>query len=509
MSTNTLFARTLSEVVTPVMVPHVIAGVRRQEGEQFSRENPSHPQSVVSVSYVATQKLTQEAVDASRAAQKEWSRVPVVERIAKVRLGIEYLRANVDAWAVRAALETGKPEKDARVEALETLQFLDIYPDYAEEDGYFEDRRHESPDHYTSAPVKNDSVLRPYGVFGVITPFNYPAALASGPAIAAVVAGNGVVIKTARQAPWTGFGVYEMFETMDLPTGLVNVIHGGGRELVASDVDGIAFTGSAETGRNIARALNDGPYPKPFIAELGGKNPVIVTDTADLVEAAEAIVYSAFHLTGQKCSGLSRVLVDSAVHDELARLVGERIDTYTLGAPETGEDLGPVINPAAVERYANVVQTAKRDGFTVAQAASGPSEGYFVSPLAIFGVPVDHVLAQEEHFLPIVTLSPVDGFDAAIDAANASEYGLTAGIFTGEVEEAREFLYRIESGGVNVNITGHACTGWWPGPQTFGGWKGSGTTGKQGFGKWYLQQFMRQQARKVPTELSRLLQEVR
>ncbi|MGF9649162.1 aldehyde dehydrogenase family protein [Pseudarthrobacter oxydans] len=509
MPNENIAADLIASVTTPVDVPHVIAGAPRREGTEFLRENPSHPTQVVSKAYAATQELVQEAVDASRAAQRAWSRVPVSERAAKVRAGIDYVNGNVDAWALRAALETGKPWNDAKVEALETLQFLEIYPSYVTEEGYFEDpRQQDGDDHYTSGAVLNASVLRPYGVFGVITPFNYPGALASGPAIAAVLAGNGVVIKTSSLAPWTGLAVYEMFEAMDLPAGLVNVIHGGGKELVATDVDGIAFTGSAETGKLIAQTINDGPYPRPFIAEMGGKNPLIVTDTANLEQAADAIIYSAFHLTGQKCSALSRVLVDAGSHEKLVELLSARINTFTLGAPEQDADLGPVINEGAVRKYKEILQQAKAEGFAYWQARNGATEGYFVSPLLIAGVPANHPLAREEHFLPVVTISPVEGFEQAITEANASEYGLTAGIFTGEAAEAEEFLHLIEAGCVNVNIDGHATSGWWPGPQTFGGWKGSGSTGIQGFGKWYVQQFMRQQARKVPQNLRELLSKV-
>ena len=485
-------------------VPHVIAGREYFEGRLLQREDPSNPHSVASACHDAPDELVELAVQVSRTAQREWSRVPHGDRIERVRRAIPFIEQRIEEWAVRVALEIGKPYDGARAEGAEVLEIVRQYTDYASAPGAFEDQREDDP-----SGLSNESVLRPYGVFGVITPFNYPIVQAAGPAIAALIAGNGVVVKTSHDGPWSGHAVYELCAAMGLPEGLVNVIHGGdgpGRVLVASDIDGVCFTGSVAVGKSILRDFAAGPYPRPVIAEMGGKNPVIVTDTANLEQAADGIVFSAFDLSGQKCSALSRVLVTPDAHDQLVELVGERVRDLKSGDPIAGDVFaGPVVSAEAVERYAGLLASARKEEFHI-ETGKTHDGGYFVPATVVSGVPATHKLATVEHFLPFLSISKVSSFEEALAAANATEMGLTAGIYTGDEEEAREFLNRIEAGCVDVNVPGHATTGWWPGPQTFGGWKASGTTGKQTLGKWYFQLFGRQQARKLPVELEHLLQ---
>lgn len=504
-TTDTTFAVNLAALRSgdPVIVPHIIGGEEYLDGPLLLREDPVNPASTVSGCHDAPTTLVKLAVETSRAAQREWETWPLAERIDHIRRGIDYVLGRSDDWAARLALEVGKPEAPARAEVLETLEFLRQYPDYVAQPGSWEDER------VGAAPFANKSVLRPYGVFAVITPFNYPIALAAGPAIAALLAGNGAVVKTAHHAPWSGQAVYELFAAMDLPTGLVNVIHGAdepGRALVDSDVDGISFVGSAEVGASIIRQVAAGPFLRPVIAEMGGKNPVIVTDSADLEAAADGIVFSGFDLTGQKCSALSRVLVTPGAHDRLVEMVNERAQTVRMADPADPEaNSGPLINRDAVKRYERVLSDARAAGFAVCGGGRLDEVSYLVRPVVISGIPEDHDIARREHFLPLVTISKVGSFEEALLAANAVSLGLTAGVFTGDRDEARTFLRRIEAGCVNVNTTGHATTGWFPGPQTFGGWKGSASTGKQGYGKWYVQQFARQQARKSSRDLADLL----
>jgi 1-pyrroline-5-carboxylate dehydrogenase len=487
----------------PVIVPHVVAGVERFDGPLVWREDPSAPGTTVSGCHDAPASLVLEAVAASRAAQRIWRKIPLAQRIERVRRAIPFIEDHIEDWAVRVSLEVGKPYVAARAEGTEVLEIVMQYTAYASAPGAFEDERTNDP-----SGLAGDSVLKPYGVFGVITPFNYPIVQAASPVIAALLAGNGVVVKTSHHGPWSGHAVHELCEPMGLPVGLVNVVHGAddpGRALVGSDIDGICFTGSVGVGQSIIREFASGPFVRPVIAEMGGKNPVIVTDSADLEKAAEGIVFSAFDLSGQKCSALSRVLVTPRAHAELARLVGERVAAITLAEPTDPNAFGgPVVSQEAVDRYRRVVDESKAAGFTVTAGSAG-EHGYFVPAVVVDGVPADHPLATSEHFLPFLTISEVPDFDAALEAANQTTMGLTAGIYTGNREEAEQFLDRIEAGCVNVNVPGHATTGWWPGPQTFGGWKASGSTGKQTLGKWYFQLFAREQARKVPGDLEEML----
>lgn len=494
---------TAQRQASPVIVPHIVNGVEHFDGPLLEREDPSAPGTIVSGCHDAPAALVQEAVAASRAAQKQWAKVPLAERIERVRRAIPFIEEHIEDWAVRVAIEVGKPYAAARAEGAEVLDILHQYTEYAGAPGAFEDERTPDP-----AGLAADSVLKPYGVFGTITPFNYPIVQAASPVIAGLLAGNGVVVKTSHHGPWSGHAVAEFTAHMDLPTGLVNVIHGAddpGRALVASDIDGICFTGSVGVGQSIVREFADGPFYRPVIAEMGGKNPVIVTDTADLELAADGIVFSAFDLSGQKCSALSRVLVTPGAHERLAGLIADRVAALRMTDPTQPDAFGgPVVSPEAVARHESLLAEAKAADFTVTSGIAG-SDGYFVPAVVVDGVPADHRLATVEHFLPFLTISEVEDFQTALETANKTTMGLTAGIYTGDRGEAEEFLDEIEAGCVNVNVPGHATTGWWPGPQTFGGWKASGTTGKQTLGKWYFQLFAREQARKLPNELGSLL----
>ncbi|MFD5751796.1 aldehyde dehydrogenase family protein [Streptomyces sp. NPDC127033] len=500
------FAAEIAERRTgdPVVVPHVVGGEERFDGELINREDPGHPSLTVSACHDAPAELVQLAVATSRAAQREWAKVPLSTRIAHVRRAIDHVEEAAREWAVRVALEVGKSYAGAQAEGLEVRDILRYYTEYAERPGAFEDERAADP-----AGFANDSVLRPYGVFGVITPFNYPIVQAAGPTIGALIAGNGVVVKTSHQGPWSGQAVYEMCQAMDLPTGLVNIVHGAdepGRALTASGIDGVSFTGSVAVGRSIMKSFANGPYARPVIAEMGGKNPVIVTDTADLEAAADGIVFSAFDLGGQKCSALSRVLVTPGAHDRLVELVAERTGRVVVADPTDADAFaGPVVSAEALARFEHIVGQARAERFTVSGGERLDGDGYFVRPAVVSSVPADHTLSTTEHFLPFLTISRVASFEEALGAANATPMGLTAGIYTGDIDEARAFLDGIEAGCVDVNVPGHATTGWWPGPQTFGGWKASGSTGVQTLGKWYTQQFARQQARKLPAQLEHLL----
>ncbi len=487
----------------PVIVPHVVNGVERFDGPLLQREDPSQPGTIVSGCHDAPAELVLEAVAASKAAQKQWRKVPLATRIEHVALAIPYIEEHIEDWAVRVAVEVGKPYAAARAEATEIIDMLRFYTEYAAAPGAFEDERTADP-----SGLAGDSVLKPYGVFGGITPFNYPIVQAAGPVIGALLAGNGIVVKTSHHGPWSGHAVAEFTAAMNLPVGLVNVVHGEdepGKALVASDIDGICFTGSVGVGQSIAREFASGRYSRPVIAEMGGKNPVIVTDTADLEQAAAGIVFSAFDLSGQKCSALSRVLVTPGAHARLAELVAERTAQLTMTDPADAQAFGgPVVSPDAVARYNALKAEAEAAGFSIT-TGNAPDGGYYVPAIVVDGVPADHKLAVEEHFLPFLTISEVPDFETALQVANGTDMGLTAGIYTGDRAEAETFLDEIEAGCVNVNATGHATTGWWPGPQTFGGWKASGTTGVQTLGKWYFQLFARQQARKVSADLSDLL----
>jgi 1-pyrroline-5-carboxylate dehydrogenase len=265
-------------------------------------------------------------------------------------------------------------------------------------------------------------------------------------------------------------------------------------------IDGIVFTGSYEVGFDLFKSFST-RYPRPCIVEMGGKNPAIVMKSADLEEAAEGVMRSAFGFGGQKCSANSRVYVERSVHDDFVRLLVEKTEPIKVGdpLPRTGW-LGPVIDQKAVDRHQQAVSEARRDGtvFTGGEHLTDGdlARGFYVEPTVV-GVPADHRLLRDELFAPFTAVTPVDSIDQALSLANASEYGLTAGIYSEDQAEVRSFLDRIEAGVLYVNRRAGATTGAWPGVQPFGGWKGSGSTGKAGLSMYYVAQFLREQSHTI------------
>ncbi len=474
-------------------LPHLVAGEERAAGEIFERTDPCDPARVISRAHTADDEMVAAAVHAARAAQPEWAATPLAERTAALRRLAALISERLVELAGVVSAETGKIRLEAVPEVQEGVDLIETYCTFMEEnDGY------RIPLGRLSENEDNVSIMRPYGVFAVICPFNFPFALAVGMASGALVCGNTVVMKPAEETPWSTGLIAELAVEAGLPPGVLNLVHGAdatGRALVAADIDGVAFTGSAEAGHAIAHELHARPPLRPLVAEMGGKNPAIVTASADVDRAAAGIVRSAYGLSGQKCSSCSRVVVDRAVHDELVDKIAAGAQALQVGDPaDTSSNLGPVVGPVAVERFEAAVEDARRDGEIV---TGGTHDGGFAQPTLVTGLPPGHRLTREELFLPFLTVTAVDGFEAAMEEANAVAYGLTAGIFTEDAAEKQAFLDRIEAGVIFVNRREGATTGAWPGIQTFCGWKASGASGKGGLGPHYLTQFMREQSRTV------------
>jgi len=348
-------------------------------------------------------------------------------------------------------------------------------------------------------------VLRPFGVWAVISPFNFPMALSGGPSSAALVAGNTVVFKPANQGALLGWKLYEIYRDAGVPPGAFHYLPGRGSIVGDAivhhpDVEGITFTGSYEVGMGIYKTFAS-EFPKPAICEMGGKNPTIVTKNADLDKASDGVMRSAFGFGGQKCSACSRVYVEREVHDEFVAKLKEKTEQIVVGDPLQREVfLGPVINDAAIDTYEKASDEARKNGEIVTggeRITDGDlARGNFVRP-TVAQVPLDSWLWSTELFVPFVTVAPFDELDEAIELANDTEYGLTAGLFSEDETEQQEWLDRIQAGVIYVNRRAGSTTGAWPGVQPFGGWKGSGTTGKAGGGPYYVTQYMREQSRTV------------
>ncbi len=400
------------------------------------------------------------------------------------------------------AIEVGKNRLEALGEVEESADLIRYYARIAVENEFYV----KPMDNLGDPATHTRSVLRPHGVFGVIAPFNFPMALAAGPVGAALVAGNTCVFKPARAGAMSGVLLMETLRDAGVPDGVCNLVMGPGEtvgdELTRSaDIDGIVFTGSYEVGMGLQRGFTQA-YPRPCIVEMGGKNPAIVMKSADLEKAAEGIMRSAFGFGGQKCSANSRVYVERPVHDELVQRLVEITERLTVGDPLLRENfMGPVTDQRALDRFRQAVAEARRDGtvFTGGEVLTQGdlARGFYVEPTVVGNLPADHRLFRDELFVPFTAVLPVETLDEALGLSNAVVYGLTAGIYSEVDDEVERFLDGIHTGVLYVNRRAGATTGAWPGVQPFGGWKGSGSTGKAALGPYYVAQFLREQSHTI------------
>jgi 1-pyrroline-5-carboxylate dehydrogenase len=440
------------------------------------------------------------AMRAAHAAFDGWRRTPVAERCRLLRAVAAKIEERVYDIAAALALEVGKNRMEALGETQETADFFTHYCDDYERQGF----DHGLPDDplrgYSS---HNRSVMKPYGAWVVIAPFNFPLALAGGPVAAALVTGNTVVLKGATDTPWAGRLLGDCIRDADFPPGVFNYVCGSGGIVGDALVEhpltaGITFTGSHSVGMRIYRKLAQSDTPRPCITEMGGKNAVIVTKDADLERAALGIVRSAYGMGGQKCSALSRIYVDERVADTLVAKLKSGIDAIRIGDPTKREHwLGPVANASGYESYARYCERLASDGARILAGGRRLTEGafrdgYYCAP-TLAEAPLAHPLWREEMFLPIAMLARVRDRDDAMRLANDSTLGLTAG-FYGGADEMPWFFEHIEAGVTYANRPQGATTGAWPGYQPFGGWKGSGSTGKGIASFYYLAQYMREQS---------------
>ncbi|HEX5824297.1 MAG TPA: aldehyde dehydrogenase family protein [Candidatus Limnocylindrales bacterium] len=449
-----------------------------------------------------TRQDVKDAIAAARRAQPAWFALGWEKRIEIMKQAAELISERQYVYGGLMAIEVGKTRIEALGEVEEAADLIRYYAKTAADNQFYE----HPMDSLGDSAVHTKSILRPHGVFAVISPFNFPMALSCGPSAGAMLAGNTVVFKPSSAAPMSAVKLIEAYRDAGVPDGVINLVMGPGETVGAElrenpDVDGIVFTGSYDVGMDLFRTFS-ARYPKPTIVEMGGKNPAIVSRHADLDEAAEGIMRSAFGFGGQKCSANSRVYVEKPVHDELVRLLVEKTEAITIGDPLLRENwLGPVIDQKAVDRHQAATGEARRDGrvFTGGERLSdrGMDRGFYVEPTVVGNLPKDHRLFRDELFAPFTAVAAVDSFDEAIQLANDSVYGLTAGVYSEDKAEVQRFLDTTQAGVLYVNRRAGATTGAWPGVQAFGGWKGSGSTGKSGLSMYYVAQFLREQSHTV------------
>jgi 1-pyrroline-5-carboxylate dehydrogenase len=464
----------------------------------FDNRNPANTQQLLGHIHAADHTMVEAAVAAARTAQRDWGRRPWQERVAIVRDAAERISERRLEAASIMMLETGKNRLESLGDVEEAAELLRYYAAQLEEaDGYAR------PLGRLSSNENTRDVLKPFGVFAVISPFNFPLALPAGMSSAALLGGNAVILKPSEETPMSAEFLYFALRDAGVPDGVFQVLHGTGevvgRSLVQhGGIDGVAFTGSRAVGLEIHRALAR-EYIKPALLELGGKNAAVVCRHADLDAAAEGCVRSAFGLSGQKCSALSRLIVDRNVKEPLLDRIRQRTAALKIGDPtERDVFVGPVINADAVQRYVHAAQEARHSGVVHAGAdrpgnRTDLESGYYVLP-TVAELPRNHRLTQDELFLPFLTVETFDELHDAVARVNALPYGLTGGVFSERPEDVEYFMDHAEAGVLYANRRTGATTGAWPGVQSFCGWKGSGSTGKGGCGPYYVAQFMREQS---------------
>jgi aldehyde dehydrogenase (NAD+) len=439
------------------------------DGGELERRNPADVRRVVSVAPESTRSDVSDAVSAAVEAAAAWRSTTPTRRAELLSGAARLLAERADSIAAEMVAEEGKPLADARNEAGRTPRNLELYAGEAYR--------------LTGSTFPSDdtplvySTCDPVGVVGVITPWNFPLNLASrkiGPALAA---GNTVVFKPSPMTPLMGERLAAAFVDAGLPAGVLNVVHGiaAGAHLVADRrVDAITFTGSNATGTKIHAAMSIG---RRVQLELGGKNPVVVLDDADLDAAANVVARSSFSLTGQACTGAGRILVHAKVYDALLERVVALAEAHVIGPGDrAGVTMGPLVDRHAVDAMEAAVAQAVSDGAEIACGGRRPdgddlANGCFYLPTVLSGARPDMALSCNEVFGPVVGFERIESLDEAIASANGVEYGLSAAICTRDLRAAQHFADRIQAGMVRVNrpTVGAAFNA------PFGGIKQSGT----------------------------------
>jgi acyl-CoA reductase-like NAD-dependent aldehyde dehydrogenase len=409
----------------------------------------------------------EEAVTSAAEAQPAWAARTVEKRGRILRRVAQLLERDRDAVAAIVSAETGKSPKDARGET-----------DGAIELGYFvagEGRRFYGRTMPSATPNRQVATIRqPLGVAGLIIAANTPIANVAWKVFPALLCGNAAVLKASEDAPETALAFARLAAEAGVPAGVLNVVQGYGEEAGQPLVEDprvavVSFTGSTAVGRMIARVA--GERLAKVCLELGGKNPLVVCDDADLARAAEAAALSAFSNAGQRCAAGSRLIVFDGVYDRFRELLVERAHAQKVG-PGDEHDFGPVINERQLERMLAAVARAREGGATVLTGGERlPRPGFYIAPTVVEDAGADAEIARTELFGPIATLHRVGDFEEALALANASPYGLTAAIWTGSVHRGQEFVRRIVAGGVQVNGPTYGFEPHVP----FGGERDSGT----------------------------------
>jgi 1-pyrroline-5-carboxylate dehydrogenase len=470
--------------------PLVIGGERITTESKLESINPANRTQVVGRFNKATKELANRAVESASAAFQTWRNTPVEQRVDLLFRGAEIMRRRrheLSAWMIYEVAKTW-PEADA--DTAEAIDFCEFYGRemlrYGGEHALYQISGEESGLEYI-----------PLGVGAVIPPWNFPLAIMAGMTVASIVTGNTVVLKPSSDAPAIAFKFFEILEEAGLPGGVVNFMTGSGAEVGDVIVDHpktryVAFTGSKEVGLRInerAAKVHEGQvWIKRVVAEMGGKDAIIVAEDANLEDAATGVVQAAFGFQGQKCSACSRAIIDAKVYDTMVEKIADRTAKLKLAAPmDQSTNLSAVINEKAFKTINSYIEKGKSEGGrVVAGGGSDGEQGFFIEPTVIADVKPGDTIEQEEIFGPVLAVIKAQDYDDALKIANDTQFGLTGAVYSGDDEKLQRARKEFHVGNLYLN---RKCTGALVGVHPFGGFNMSGTDSKAG-GHDYLLLFL-------------------
>ncbi|MCK6484767.1 MAG: L-glutamate gamma-semialdehyde dehydrogenase [Phycisphaerae bacterium] len=470
--------------------PLRIGGRKVETSKTFTSINPANYKQVVGVMSKAGTEQAEAAIAAADAAFKTWRRVPPDERARYLVKAAAIMRRRIYEFSAWMCYEESKPWIEAYADTCEAIDFMEFYAREMVRLG---------GSHPTTPWPGEENEVRyiALGVGVVIPPWNFPLAICVGMTTAAIVTGNTVVLKPASASPVIAAKFAELMEEVSLPPGVLNFVPGSGGEVGDTLVlhprtRFISFTGSRDVGLGIfKKAAEIAPgqiWLKRTILEMGGKDAIVVDETADLDAAAEGVVAGAFGFQGQKCSACSRLIVHRDVHDALLERVVERARKLTIGDVTSAENfnMGAVIDEAAYKKHQEYIAVGRREGKAVLADGRVPEGGYFIPPTIFDGIAPKARLAQEEVFGPVLAVIAGGSFDELLDIANNTEYGLTGALYSRDRARLERARHEFHVGNLYFN---RKCTGALVDVQPFGGFNMSGTDSKAG-GRDYLQLFM-------------------
>jgi RHH-type proline utilization regulon transcriptional repressor/proline dehydrogenase/delta 1-pyrroline-5-carboxylate dehydrogenase len=485
------FGKALARVkkAFPYDISIQIGGKEIKTGEEIHSTNPNDPEQTVGKVASARKEEAEEAILAARAAFPEWRDTDPGDRAGYLLKAADVARKMRYELAALQVYEVGKNWSEADADVCEAIDFLEYYGQ--------EMARFATPLSMAKVPGETSYLFyEPRGVAAVIAPWNFPLAISMGMSSAALATGNTVIYKPSSQSSVIGSMMYKIFEKTNLPRGVLNFLPGPGGEIgnalvTHPDVALIAFTGSKEVGLKIIEKAGKTPegmmYVKSVVAEMGGKNAIILDADADLDEAVNHVLHSAFGYQGQKCSACSRVIVLDEIYNKFVERLKAAVESIELGPPEDPKTfVGAVIDASAKEKILAYIEIGKMEGKLLLERDLPTAKGHFV-PLTIFiDVRAEHRIAQEEIFGPVLAIIKVQDFEEALQVANSTPYALTGSLFSRSPENIARAREGVRVGNLYIN---RGCTGAIVGRHPFGGFKLSGVGSKSG-GPDYLLQFM-------------------